>query len=640
MENLFLNIKNNDTIEDALGKSREGRYIEAIELLERHIRDINRSKKPRLFARVALELGDCYQNLPESDQLVNNLNKAIDNYSMALDYYTKNNDPYAYAYISNRMGRIKNFLFENSNDREEIQSAIDHYKKAIDIYQNSIEFFTTIYEYKTEKTTSLNKEEYSYFFALIHYNLSIALKNQANLTNSSRREYIDSLNTSIDAFRKVMKTSRLHQSDYLNAGYYIGACYELLSAEVDEEENLKKAMKAYRSISDYFLSNKNFNEMYPNYYRMLVEHMNDIRRKLGTDDIHGDHEKYEIIQYDNEEVCKNCGNANVVKGHTIPLCQSCRDAYTRLRIPAWIKLFAGAVLVVFILALFKFPGSLNAGINFERGMRADKELKCETALKYLTKALKAYPDSFLLNSRVFIDYAKCGNYTMASNIYKAEIAGKQTDNDDLYKEIEQMYKKVFMPDDNYKELQQILAASSKGSLSKFIEKINDYNVKYPNNVEGLVILSNIYFNQNKFKESRDLDIKALTLQPERDDIRLELAAAYRQTGELDESLKECEYILSNVNSENSVAIGSISRLFIKKHQFAKALEYANRAYELDNGSQYNLETIAMAYHFNKMIEKRDEAYQKIKGMNYDENTKKDDLKFLNDVFSGKSKLYY
>lgn len=163
-------------------------------------------------------------------------------------------------------------------------------------------------------------------------------------------------------------------------------------------------------------------------------------------------------------------------------------------------------------------------------------------MKYLTKALKVYPDSLLLNSRVFIDYAKCGDYTLASTLYDAQIAGKRTDNDQLYEEIKQMYKKVFMPDDIYKELQQIMTASSKDSLSRLIGKIGAYNVKYSDNVEGLAILSNIYFSQGRFKESRDLDLKALALQPERDDIIIDLAACYRQTGELDEALKECENI--------------------------------------------------------------------------------------------------
>lgn len=405
--------------------------------------------------------------------------------------------------------------------------------------------------------------------------------------------------------------------------------------------NLEYAVNAYENGLKYYFSKKSLKDMYPQYFDSVIKQIQVVKQKMGQNVNVDEYKSYENARQEvyDDDVCRNCGDSHIIKGYTIPLCEKCRKAYVRFKVPMSIKVFTAIIFAVFILAMLKFPASLGVGIDYERGMRADKELKCQTALKYLTKAQSEYPDSMIINGRIFIDLAKCTKYSEAVKLFDEKIAGKEISDEALYQDIDEMYQRVFMPNDNYDELMQITNNKSQSSTESVIKQLEDYNQKYPKSVEGLAYLGNILFDQGKFNEARDLELKALSLQPDRDDIRLSLAGTYRQTGELDESMNECKYVLENVNSENTVAIGSISRLYLKKHQFKEALDYAKKALEIDGEDEYNIETIAMAYHFANMIKERDAAVEKIKNLKYDETTKQSDLEFLQEVFNGTSKLY-
>jgi hypothetical protein len=73
-----------------------------------------------------------------------------------------------------------------------------------------------------------------------------------------------------------------------------------------------------------------------------------------------------------EKVCKNCGGVPEEGGYPLALCTPCRDTLSQRPLPIWITGVAAVVVLVLGLALIRFPASLNAGIAFERGRRAER----------------------------------------------------------------------------------------------------------------------------------------------------------------------------------------------------------------------------------------------------------------------------
>lgn len=331
-------------------------------------------------------------------------------------------------------------------------------------------------------------------------------------------------------------------------------------------------------------------------------------------------------------VCKNCQSPNVEDGYTIPLCKACREKYYKKSLPAWVIGLLCICAALAIFSLIQFPKSLGAGIAYEKGTRFAEAHKYISAAREFEKVKVAYPDSTIALCELFI--AQFYN----SDIYNAEntlgiISGRELKNEEVLNEVNTA---VASLDTCYylsKETEAIVKKNDAKTLSEIATIILDYGKTHKLNGYEKYLLGNHYFEENKFTECNNLLSQVIKEYPQYSDAYLLLAAAARETGNYDKGIAYCQKALE-INRENVYAIGALSRLQIKKHLDKEGLETALSAYQLNRQDPYVLSTLAIAYHFNNMMNERDKIvaeYKKAGGL--DEYT----TKLMTDIFSGKLK---
>src|SRR5258707_190407 len=94
-----------------------------------------------------------------------------------------------------------------------------------------------------------------------------------------------------------------------------------------------------------------------------------------------------------EQGCANCGQPVMEGDYPTPLCSDCRGQLTRLNVPVWIRLFAGGIAVILLFSLFTLPRSISLGLQQERGIRAAKDRRYNTAEKELLKVFEKTRDN-------------------------------------------------------------------------------------------------------------------------------------------------------------------------------------------------------------------------------------------------------
>ena len=69
--------------------------------------------------------------------------------------------------------------------------------------------------------------------------------------------------------------------------------------------------------------------------------------------------------------CVRCIQPIDPPDYGLPLCETCREALCKLTLPRWVLVFTLIVGGIFCYALLQFPGTIRAGIAYERGRRAE-----------------------------------------------------------------------------------------------------------------------------------------------------------------------------------------------------------------------------------------------------------------------------
>lgn len=130
---------------------------------------------------------------------------------------------------------------------------------------------------------------------------------------------------------------------------------------------------------------------------------------------------------DEIQVCKNCGNV-AEEGYIMPLCSECRDTFSKKPIPFWLKGVGALVIIIFILALLKFPQALSLGISYEKGQKAEQSGNYAEAEKDYKVIIDAYPDSDEITARFGISAYKNGDIAAALVSFQ-KLDGKDLDKD-------------------------------------------------------------------------------------------------------------------------------------------------------------------------------------------------------------------
>lgn len=283
------------------------------------------------------------------------------------------------------------------------------------------------------------------------------------------------------------------------------------------------------------------------------------------------------------------------------------------KVPLWMKLVMLFVLALLITFITLFPSVLKAAVSYERGLEAQRDGRHSTAIKEYEEVLKQFPDSASIMARLAISYFYNERISECSELLD-RIAGKEVSGS-LSRQVNKIVEKMDSTYYEGKELNKALELYGQEELEKTAGKLAEYLSANGNDVMGIFHMANINFDMGRYAEAERLYIKAVGLQPEFYSAYLNLAAVYREQGQLEKAAECCNKVLES-NKEHPQAFAALSKIELKGNNAGAALEYAEKAYEYDSGDLHIISNLCLAYHYNKMTDLRDKYFNILKQNEY------------------------
>jgi tetratricopeptide (TPR) repeat protein len=134
---------------------------------------------------------------------------------------------------------------------------------------------------------------------------------------------------------------------------------------------------------------------------------------------------YEFLSSRFSESCGTCGQP-AEDGYEDALCPECRNTLVYRPFPAWIKVGFVVIGLAALLALIRFPNSLEAGTSWVRGKRAEAERQYPLAIKEYERVLEIFSDSTEAIARLGIVYCRNGDDDRARETLR-KLAGRKLD---------------------------------------------------------------------------------------------------------------------------------------------------------------------------------------------------------------------
>ena len=305
--------------------------------------------------------------------------------------------------------------------------------------------------------------------------------------------------------------------------------------------------------------------------------------------------------------CELCGSSVIEENYYMELCEDCRKSLYKRPFPAFIKIISLILAILFVVALTKFPSILKDGIQFEKGKRAENNGRYLTAMNTYKELENKYSDSTLILSRLFITAYNNDELDYAFSLFD-KIAGREVDDESLLNEVNGIIDRIdaiyYISD----ELENIFIESESISIEETVELYRSYLVENPEDVMASYYFANLLYELEEFDEGLSIIKNTVEHNPDYFSGQLLLAAFYREIGEFVKARECCNEVIQQ-NSEYSYAYAALSRIELKDYNDSTGLDMALKAYELKEDSS-NVYTLALAYHYNNMIEERDNMYNK------------------------------
>lgn len=335
----------------------------------------------------------------------------------------------------------------------------------------------------------------------------------------------------------------------------------------------------------------------------------------------------------NEHRCKNCGSYNVEDGYKLELCSECRNALARRPIPVKIKIFFGLIFILLIFSLYKFPSTFKTGIEYEKGLKAERQLKYVAAMKHYENVLTVYPNSEKTLVKLYNAYYQNERITEADKILD-KLIGDGSSKKTVSKSVADEVNGITHNIDTYysfsEELYTKMKTVKSSNTEDMIKVLKPYLDNHPNEAYGSYYLANSYFDLKKYNEGINVLDKLLVRYPDYTIARLLEASTFRELCGYDRAIECCERVLSH-NSEDINAYIGLSKIELKRKHNEKGLEYAKKAYSIDSKDPYVIANLSLAYHYNNKIKESKEMLNRFKSLE-----PKDDytIKFLTSIFDG------
>lgn len=346
----------------------------------------------------------------------------------------------------------------------------------------------------------------------------------------------------------------------------------------------------------------------------------------------GDNNEFENNEFEQENQwqagCKCCGSPVVQEGYNLELCEECRKKLSKRPIPKKFLFLAAGILIILVISLFKFPGYINAGIEFKRAEKAIDEHKYVTAMNYYENVVdenSKYENKIKLMELYYYN----GYISEAYDIYES-LVGEKIDEEyynkatKIMNDVEKYY---IYKDELYDKVNEV----EDGDSDKLLELIKPYVDSDPKEICGASTIIDIYMDKKMFNEAKPIAERIVSENPDYDYGKYELSLIYIELGEYDKALNVAEDLFYS-NKESIYGYVCKSKAELKKGNNQNGLIIAERACKLDPYNSFAATNLVLAYHYNGMIEERDSMYQYCLESEFIE---KDN--YLKSIFSGEYK---
>jgi tetratricopeptide (TPR) repeat protein len=331
--------------------------------------------------------------------------------------------------------------------------------------------------------------------------------------------------------------------------------------------------------------------------------------------------------------CANCGQPALDGNYRTPLCQGCRDHFSRLAVPVWIKLFAGGIGLIMIFSLISFPKNITVGLHLQRGENAIEKGNYNTAEKELKKALETVPDNVEANGNLIIAAFNNQDYeTMVSEVKKMQsvnIADKS-----LYSQISLTLEKGgrYVSSDSFDVF-----------MRKHPEKVTltdtawgRYLQANPDDCYARMCYAAVLFDDKKYNLCDSILQQTLKIDEEYFNALAMETSVQREMGNYDASLGYAQRMLA-LNHESGYGLATEARTLLRQKKDKPALGLALRADSISPHEVFVLGSLALAWHFNGNTGERDAVLKRARSEAKD-STDNESLRYVQDVLDKKEKF--
>lgn len=290
-------------------------------------------------------------------------------------------------------------------------------------------------------------------------------------------------------------------------------------------------------------------------------------------------------------LCINCHVNEPLTNYPNRLCQECREKFINYPIPRWIYLFAGGVLVIMIIGLFRMPTYLKTAIHLSRAEKAMETKKYVTAQNELAQVLTQFPDNIEANAKMAIAASYNWDFK-AFFLSAAKLENKTTENEELINDVNRAFSKIetIIPKDTTLSAKMALIKDDPQKLvTYFNAAVSNKQGEVP--FQGIVI-ANYLYDLKDYKTCDQILDKVLDFSPEFYSALLLKSAVKRNTGDFDEALTICNRLLE-LNHEDVQCISQKSKIELKRNHDEDAAKYAHEALALDGTNISAMEAQAL-----------------------------------------------
>ncbi|MES2772691.1 MAG: hypothetical protein V4722_00810 [Bacteroidota bacterium] len=304
--------------------------------------------------------------------------------------------------------------------------------------------------------------------------------------------------------------------------------------------------------------------------------------------------------------CANCGHLVIAQGGPTPLCQECREKFIKFPIPLWIKIFGGAIAVIFIFSMSNLPKSFSLAMHLEKGKKAEKANNYLTAQREFEIVIAKLPNNIEAQAHLMLAAFYNQDISTVAKI-SSGIVGKEIEDNDLFADLQNMLTKA----DDYVANDSLMALSEKYKSRDTIpdNELIPFLARNPEDVYAKANYASLLFNRSDYIASDSMLSSILLLKPDYMPAIVIKATIKRELNQMDSSFYYCDKALA-INHENTYILSSKARTLLKQHKDGEALKLASTSYKMNEKDYYSLATMALVYHYNNKLKERDEMIKK------------------------------